>query len=1252
MNKTPSPTRCAALLSAALLLGSLGVETRADYASTVAGLGPIAYYRLNETASVPAANIAVNRGSLGSLANGSYVGGATHPTPGALVGSPNTAASFPNVSGNRVRVAYDPSFALSGPLTVEFWANPNDVAGVDSPTMCPLGFTQFDEPPGGGNGYRSGWLFYQNAGTGWTFRLYGTGNTAYSATVNQTVTPGTWYHVVGVYDGTQVMIYVDGQLKATVAAPLPHEPVINPMIPLGIGARSDGHRGFFSYNGSVDEVAVYPGALASNVILSHYQNGIAASPSQPYDQLILAGNPICYYRLDEPDYYPPDPATLPIAANTGSAGNVADGIYQPGVETAADGPPFSGFGANNSACFLDGVNGYVSLGYPDELNFAGEITMIAWIKPTQTDGLRDIVAHGYTQTVANQEIFFRINAGDYQVGSWESGSTTTAGAPAVNDIGKWVFLVGTYDGAKWNIYHNGDLIASTAVANSGAAVFLDTLVPWSIGSRGDPTLGDGRFFRGAIDEVAIFDKALTVQQIQDIYLSANVPPWITQQPVAPGRDIYAGNIVTLSVAAGGNPPLSYQWRKDGADLPGQTSTSLVFNSITEADAGAYTVVVSNPFGSVTSNPVTLTVKPAETAAPTLLYAAGNETWNGVRVWFSEPLDPASAQTASNYQLSGGLTISSATLAAPAGTPGDNIVDLVTSAQNVGQVYTLTVSNVKDQVAPANTIAEGSTVLFTSCILSPGLLQFELWSGLSTTDNSIANTLLRDPRFPDAPTTDTFTSACSTTPVFGADTSREGYGGKMSGLLVPTTTGDYRFFLYSDDSSRLYLSTDADPANKVLVAEEVGCCVAFMEPDPLNANWHDNGSGMGQTTLTPIHLVAGKQYYIEAIWKEGTGGDYCHVAWREEQDSTPASELPSIESKYLTAVVDPNIDFGFVTQPTDQIGVPATSSVEIFSANFDSDDGGFTVVNEGQNATNPIDPPGPWYWLGGVWSADGAESACTGPYNSQLISPTNTITQAGAVILTFSHRYSFETPLWDAGQVRISVNGGAFTLVPAENFLANGYADGAIIGNGIALGQRGFNGNSDGHASGAYITSQALLGTFNVGDRVVVQFVGAWDDCTTASLPGWEIDSMKIEVMVGAAPSTFTAEAEALRREDALEVRYQWQRNDGAGWKDIPNATGTSYQITPLQVDMLASFRVMATVYGVPGMVIYSEVVKLTVPKPTLAIERSPTGITVTFTGSLQSSTSIMGAFNPVAGATSPYTVPDPTGTLFFRAVKQ
>ena len=174
----------------------------------------------------------------------------------------------------------------------------------------------------------------------------------------------------------------------------------------------------------------------------------------------------------------------------------------------------------------------------------------------------------------------------------------------------------------------------------------------------------------------------------------------------------------------------------------------------------------------------------------------------------------------------------------------------------------------------------------------GFLKFEQWTGLSTSDNSIDNTLLIDPKYPTKPDLVTYTSSFNSRPVF-PDDSHEGYGARMSGWITPPTTGDYRFFIYSDDSSRLFLSTDDKSANLMQIAEETGCCNAFAEPDVA-----------GGRTSEPIRLLAGKKYYVEMIWKEGNGGDYAQVAWRKEGDITPAASLTPIPGWALSSLVDP------------------------------------------------------------------------------------------------------------------------------------------------------------------------------------------------------------------------------------------------------------------------------------------------------------------------------------------------------------
>jgi len=84
-----------------------------------------------------------------------------------------------------------------------------------------------------------------------------------------------------------------------------------------------------------------------------------------------------------------------------------------------------------------------------------------------------------------------------------------------------------------------------------------------------------------------------------------VAPAVTAQPRT--QTIATGASVTLFVTATGDAPLSYQWKLNGADIPGATAAALTVNNAEAANAGAYTVVVTNPAGSITSEPAILTV---------------------------------------------------------------------------------------------------------------------------------------------------------------------------------------------------------------------------------------------------------------------------------------------------------------------------------------------------------------------------------------------------------------------------------------------------------------------------------------------------------------------------------------------------------------------------------------------------------------------------------------------------------------------
>jgi len=96
---------------------------------------------------------------------------------------------------------------------------------------------------------------------------------------------------------------------------------------------------------------------------------------------------------------------------------------------------------------------------------------------------------------------------------------------------------------------------------------------------------------------------------------------------------------------------------------------------------------------------------------------------------------------------------------------------------------------------------------------------------------------------------------------------DNYGTRLRGYLCPAISGDYTFWIASDDNGELWLSTDETEVNKVLIAS-VPVWAAPREWDKFPE----------QQSVT-INLQAGQRYYVEALQKEAAGGDNLAVGWQ-------------------------------------------------------------------------------------------------------------------------------------------------------------------------------------------------------------------------------------------------------------------------------------------------------------------------------------------------------------------------------------
>ena len=96
---------------------------------------------------------------------------------------------------------------------------------------------------------------------------------------------------------------------------------------------------------------------------------------------------------------------------------------------------------------------------------------------------------------------------------------------------------------------------------------------------------------------------------------SGVAPRIVNQPAS--QTNYATLSSTLSVYALGQPPITYQWKKEGSDISGATASSYTLKPLSTNDTGNYTVAVSNAGGALLSTPASLTVLPVPTNSPSI-----------------------------------------------------------------------------------------------------------------------------------------------------------------------------------------------------------------------------------------------------------------------------------------------------------------------------------------------------------------------------------------------------------------------------------------------------------------------------------------------------------------------------------------------------------------------------------------------------------------------------------------------------------
>ena len=269
----------------------------------------------------------------------------------------------------------------------------------------------------------------------------------------------------------------------------------------------------------------------------------------------------------------------------------------------------------------------------------------------------------------------------------------------------------------------------------------------------------------------------------------------------------------------------------------------------------------------------------------------------------------------------------------------------------------------------------------------GTVLHQTWTGIG--GNAVTD-LTGNAAFPNSPNVQDAVSLFEG-PTNGGDTADPttfSYGSRIIGYLYPPVTGAYTFWIASDDNSELWLSTDSNPVNRVKIA---------TVPQWTGPREWTKFTAAGEQQSVPVTLTAGQIYFIEALQKEGGGGDNFAVGW-----SIPTSPA-TLERPILGVHLSPPTLPPTVGPPAGSYSGPVTvhlaEAIPGLTIHYTTD--GSTPTAASPTYTTPFVVPG---------NATTTVKAVTVMVDNSANAPPGTITSAGtSAVFTVTGNTAYGLP---------------------------------------------------------------------------------------------------------------------------------------------------------------------------------------------------------------------------------------------------
>ena len=453
------------------------------FSDLVKAQGAATYWRLGESSGSTAYDWAgYNDGIVGS--------GVTRGAEGAVIGDANTASTFDG-TGNGI-VSSPVAITAPDTYTTSTWIKTTTTSGGKI-----LGFGN-QQTTGSGSYDRH--VYMDNSGR-IVYGVYDNGTRTLNTT--KSYNDGQWHQIVTSLGPDGMTLYVDGLRVATRSDTTKGQPYTGYW---KVGGDSLGgwpsQPASSTFNGSIDEVAIYPTVLTKDQVLAQYVasgrvSPIPAAPTDTYGAAVYTDQPDLFWRL---------------ADTTGSAAADAGASLNPGNYVGGVTKDVPGVLAGNAAVTFNGSSGFVASA--NAFTNPTQYTAEAWFSTTTNRGGK-IIGFGNNSTGTSNNYdrhVYMQDDGKLVFGTY-TGQTNTVTTPAAYNDGQWHHVVASQGSDGMKLYVDGQLVGTNP--QTGAQNYTGY---WKVG--GDPTWGSSSaYFAGTIDEAAVYPTVLGADRVLAHYLA-------------------------------------------------------------------------------------------------------------------------------------------------------------------------------------------------------------------------------------------------------------------------------------------------------------------------------------------------------------------------------------------------------------------------------------------------------------------------------------------------------------------------------------------------------------------------------------------------------------------------------------------------------------------------------------------------------------------------------------------------------------